>query len=282
MKSYRLAFVVAAGALFAQVDEAVAVTSATSRLQVLVPGVTVTQVCARQNGTCDFGDPNEPFNLLENLSPGSGGKVDARGDWYLPVGSISGQCGSLPLLDASVQRSSLVGPVETVLKFIGTCDGMIRMVSTVFGIQVGSVGGTALVWVYTDERDCSSGSCMAQQVELVELLEVRGLPTVQDVIPEGPQGPEGPTGPTGSTGSQGTAGPPGPQGPPGLLVTPCPDSDADGFRDCTTIPGCFSYGGACGDCNDSDPTINPRGSETKPKANKKDGKDNDCNGVVDG
>jgi len=92
-------------------------------------------------------------------------------------------------------------------------------------------------------------------------------------IVEGPAGPPGPTG---------AAGPQGPQGPPGPLLTPCPDADADGFRDCTTIPGCFPYGGACGDCNDADPTINPRGSETTPKANRHDGKDNDCNGVIDG
>jgi len=60
----------------------------------------------------------------------------------------------------------------------------------------------------------------------------------------------------------------------------CPD--ADGFRDCVTIPGCFPYGSACGDCNDTDPSINPRGSERKPPRNRHDGKDNDCNGVVDG
>ena len=37
-----------------------------------------------------------------------------------------------------------------------------------------------------------------------------------------------------------------------------------------------------GDCDDSDATINPRGNETTPKKNRHDGKDNDCNGVVDG
>ena len=36
------------------------------------------------------------------------------------------------------------------------------------------------------------------------------------------------------------------------------------------------------DCNDADATINPRGSERTPKSNRTDGKDNDCNGVVDG
>jgi hypothetical protein len=49
-----------------------------------------------------------------------------------------------------------------------------------------------------------------------------------------------------------------------------------------TIPGCFPYGGACGDCDDADRAVNPAGSERKPKPNRKDGKDNDCNGVVDG
>ncbi len=94
-----------------------------------------------------------------------------------------------------------------------------------------------------------------------------------DRIVDGPAGPPGPTGP---------AGPQGPQGPPGPLLTPCPDADADGFRDCVSIPGCFPYGGACGDCNDADPSINPRGSETTPKRNRSEGKDNDCNGVIDG
>jgi hypothetical protein len=49
-----------------------------------------------------------------------------------------------------------------------------------------------------------------------------------------------------------------------------------------TISGCFPYGGACGDCNDADATINPRGSERTPKSNRRDGKDNDCNGIIDG
>jgi len=100
-----------------------------------------------------------------------------------------------------------------------------------------------------------------------EIVRITGLTTVLDIAPEGPPGP---------------AGPQGPIGPPGPLLTPCPDSDADGFRDCVTIPGCFPYGGACGDCNDADPTINPRGSETTTKSNRHDGKDNDCNGVIDG
>ncbi len=113
-------------------------------------------------------------------------------------------------------------------------------------------------------------------------VKITGLPTLLDIIPPGPPGPEGPQGPSGPIGATGSTGPTGPQGPPGPLLTPCPDADADGFRDCLTAPGCFPYGGACGDCNDADPTINPRGSETTPKANRHDGKDNDCNGVIDG
>ena len=104
-------------------------------------------------------------------------------------------------------------------------------------------------------------------------------------LPQGPMGPPGETGPQGPSGPMGASGPSGPSGPqglPGPLLTPCPDADGDGYRDCVAIPGCFPYGGACGDCNDADPAINPRGSETTPKKNRHDGKDNDCNGVVDG
>ncbi len=119
---------------------------------------------------------------------------------------------------------------------------------------------------------CDTPYCTGP-VSKVGVIRISGLPTLLDIVPEGPPGSEGPQGPTGPT---------GPQGPPGPLLTPCPDADADGFRDCVTIPGCFPYGGACGDCNDADPTINPRGSETTPKANRHDGKDNDCSGVIDG
>ena len=68
----------------------------------------------------------------------------------------------------------------------------------------------------------------------------------------------------------------------GSRLPACHDADANGFRDYVSVPGCFPYGGAGGDCDDTDPTINPRGSELKPKANRHDGKDNDCNGTVDG
>jgi hypothetical protein len=161
----------------------------------------------------------------------------------------------------------------------------IRQYTSVLNMAVDPVSGHVYLAVHS-EKGC--GGPRDQFGSGYGIVKVSGLPTVLDVVPEGPPGPEGPTGPIGPQGPSGTAGPTGPQGatgpqgPPGPLLTPCPDADADGFRDCVTIPGCFPYGGACGDCNDADPTINPRGSETTPKANRHDGKDNNCNGVIDG
>jgi hypothetical protein len=48
----------------------------------------------------------------------------------------------------------------------------------------------------------------------------------------------------------------------------CADADSDGWTDCD------------GDCDDSDPDVNPGMNEKGQRKN--DGKDNDCNGVIDG
>jgi hypothetical protein len=151
----------------------------------------------------------------------------------------------------------------------------LRQDTEVWGMSVDAIAGR-LIFAVLSTSGCAFGNLWDEEWGLVS---ISGLPTVLDLIPAGPPGPEGPQGPAGPDGS---VGPAGPQGPPGPLLTPCPDADADGFRDCVTIPGCFPYGGACGDCDDADRAVNPAGSERKPKPNRKDGKDNDCNGVVDG
>jgi collagen triple helix repeat protein len=161
------------------------------------------------------------------------------------------------------------------------CGGSdLRQTSLIFNMASDAVNGYLYFAVWS-RKGCGSSTIG----EGYGIVRVEGLPTLLDIVPEGPPGPEGPQGSPGPTGAQGPIGPTGPQGPqglPGPLLAPCPDADADGFRDCVTIAGCFPYGGACGDCNDADPTINPRGSERTPKRNRHDGKDNDCNGVVDG
>lgn len=62
---------------------------------------------------------------------------------------------------------------------------------------------------------------------------------------------------------------------------PCPDADGDAWADCVHTKGCTPYGHPCGDCDDSDPQVNPNQSEKTPASHKKDHKDNDCNGTVD-
>ena len=39
----------------------------------------------------------------------------------------------------------------------------------------------------------------------------------------------------------------------------CPDADGDAWADCTTEPTCHPYGHPCGDCDDTDPKVNPGG-----------------------
>ena len=55
--------------------------------------------------------------------------------------------------------------------------------------------------------------------------------------------------------------------------------------DCTDVDGDYYAieGDACGqaDCDDADPNINPGVSERGPAGNCDDGKDNDCDGLVD-
>ena len=59
-------------------------------------------------------------------------------------------------------------------------------------------------------------------------------------------------------------------------------ADGDGWADCNAIPACYTYGHACGDCNDHDPEVNPNQKQRTPRRHRHDHKDNDCNGVVDG
>jgi len=102
------------------------------------------------------------------------------------------------------------------------------------------------------------------------VCRLSGLTSLHDVV-SGIPGPPGPEGPQGV---------PGPQGPPGPLIPACPDADGDGWANCN-VQGCHPYGHPCGDCNDADANVSPGGSETVPDKNKKDGKDNDCNGLID-
>jgi hypothetical protein len=222
---------------------ALAITSAVNRLADVAPGTTATVLCTYSDGRCLFGDPNAPIDLWTHWNLVAGGSVDAMGRWYYPLGKPTTGCPS-PVGGSSLLRWGLDGSQETVLTFMGECDSPSWTTTAVWGVVVDAVNGTALLEANSWEVDCSV-SCDEQ---LFEIIAITGLPKLIDTV---------------------------------SVPVPCPDADADGFRDCTTIPGCFPYGGACGDCDDSNALINPRKSETKPKANRRDGKDNDCNGVID-
>ncbi len=257
---------------------------ADDQFQLLLPGLST---AVGQNVDCATSPAPGFVCSSEWLQPGPpaariGAGADGLGNFYqiaithIPSNSI--QCG-LPLAEAfEIERLTTSG-LEVVARIprcwrYGQQDGDVQL-TELYNLLVdpaqGSVYLAVISWTYGIRQESFNG-----------IIRILGLPTILDLIPAGPPGPEGPQGPTGPTGGTGAQGPAGPQGPPGPLLTPCPDADADGFRDCVTISGSFPYGGACGDCNDADSTINARGSETTPKANRHDGKDNDCNGVIDG
>ncbi len=250
------------------VDPTPAINSGLNRIEVLAPGLTVTLVCTRGDGSCLVGDPNHPIDILDGIA-GDGPSIDATGAWYGGGGgTIIGSCGGSGIGEGFLSRGRLDGTGEPLLRAFDVCDGTLRT-STSFGDpRIDLVHGTALVLVFSSEAECPlpGPGCIGGD-DLAELILIEGLPRLLDLLPAGPQGPQGP---------------PGEQGPPGPLIPACPDADADAFRDCVTIPGCSPYGGACGDCDDSDALTNPRGSETRPNSHRNDGKDNDCNGTVDG
>ncbi len=255
-----------------------AITSVADRAQFYLPGLSARVSCTVIQGVCFWAtDPNREIDLADPntyAAAPSGPQVgsgvlgrDALGNLYVFKGG-SVPCGIVPgaenLQQISVFRIRSDDIAEAVFRVPARCDATEVLDAQVVGYALDPAHGRLILSVLT--RDWAAPGIP----QVTELLEITGLPTLLDVLPPGPPGPEGPQGLS------------GPQGPPGPLLTPCPDADADGFRDCVTILSCFPYGGACGDCNDADPTINPRGSETTPKTNRHDGKDNDCNGVIDG
>ncbi len=250
------------------------VTSAAELFVSAVPGLTVTDFCVEDG--CAFG------TFLNTQLYSAGGSLlltDAHGwvysnppgNWpYTGTLCVIGSTTYFPR-EVSLYRVSPAGLVELLGTFRDRCEGdHVRVVNAIYGFGLDAINGELHLTLNVLHQ--APGGTRTARVHTI----ISGLPTVLDIVPSGPPGPEGPAGAAGPLGPQGL------QGPPGPLITPCPDADADGFRDCVTLPGCFPYGGACGDCNDADPTINPRGSETTPKTNRHDGKDNDCNGVIDG
>jgi len=64
----------------------------------------------------------------------------------------------------------------------------------------------------------------------------------------------------------------------------CPDLDENGDNvlDCCMLEMNAPFGKSEGDCNDTDPDVNPNGTEGDPESGgQEDGIDNDCNGTVD-
>lgn len=261
------------------------------RAIIQVPGITLTEVCRDDypgTSSCTVGDPNGESFRWGDESTDKGVGIDAAGAWYKTETRAVGWCGNTYasnalITDGHLMRAWLSGAVEPLIRFAGSCENnTLADHVEIDNIEIDPVNGKALLLVSVQRRICDQNGCSPNGTVIQQVLEVGGLPRTIDMIPAGTPGstgPQGPEGPTGATGPQGTTGP---QGPPGPLLTPCPDADADGFRDCVTLAGCFPYGAACGDCNDADRLINPVGSERTPKRNRTDGKDNDCNGVVDG
>jgi len=270
----------------------------------LVPGIATSDFCVSTGTGAPPVGPGCAALPYFTHAPTYLERVDSAGLLYLkdvPETSIGLCCDNSQceqLIEYSLLRQTPSGDVESFGAFRDQCvpgtPTYRRSARPTFHLHNDPVlgldpiaGVLYVVVALANEQPCCQAGPSAESV-----VKVSGLPTLFDVIPQGPSGPSGPAGAPGSDGPTGSSGPSGPVGPSGIqgpigppgsagpLLTPCPDADADGFRDCT-VPSCFPYGGACGDCNDHDPTINPRGSETTPKANRHDGKDNDCNGVVD-
>lgn len=232
-----------------------ALTPPSARITDLAPGLTITVLCSAAcdstscGGNCSSGDPNDP---LEPMGLGSQGaaQVDAAGWWYMPWQSDPLTCGIWEPTRQSLRRWRADGTSEILFRIEGECIvvGSSIIDVSIYGLYLDPFAGSVILPIDVSERSCTPGFGCSPVATSYELIEISGLPRLSDTI---------------------------------STPTPCPDADADAFRDCVTTQGCSPYGGACGDCDDSNPTINPRGSEAKPPANRGDGKDNDCNGTVD-
>jgi hypothetical protein len=252
------------------------------QFQFLQPGLSVSVEADLGSSVCD---PNHyiPF-LCDGTTDERGFGTDANGAFYQgsfvlipwatePFCDYGGQ--TVGAYEIGRRAGGISEPVLRVIQCVVFPGTNLVQNTNVDRVFIDGFGGRVYLGISTVLEEYLGGPWhLVYSTRAV--VVVSGLTSLLAVVPNGPPGPQGPPGPTGSP------GPAGPQGPPGPILTPCPDADADGFRDCVTGSGCFPYGGACGDCNDADPLINPRGSETKPKANRRDGKDNDCNGLVDG
>jgi len=290
MSFYRPAFVVAVVAVIALVTSTP--TSAQSFLadqfQLLDPSLSLTIISETGSDPCAVGLP--AVQLF--CGDGALSAVDVMGNLYTGATTAPAYVVWRARISAVPAETLLYVPDNVmVCHYTGTpCPGCaagldLRQITFSKGAAFDSFGGHLNLGVRS-ELWCSDYTTLVDRRWGV--VTISGFPDIQTVVPHGPTGPEGPTGSAGATGAAGPTGasgplgPSGPQGPPGPFTPACPDADADGFRDCTSILGCNPYGGACGDCNDHDPTINPRGNETTPKLNRHDGKDNDCNGIIDG
>ena len=248
-----------------------------------LPGLVAEDVCVADTippdptnaRVCDFGPfPGTLAKQQLSLEERANLNVDAQGAVYLDIGPPGDTLVGAPCLATfgiftnPVQRLQLSGEIELVGEFRDACvPGQYVRRINIMASQLDSINGILYVRGMLRNQNTSGNSDFKYFI-----VRVSGLPTVFDEIPEGPPGPAGPAG---------SQGPEGPQGPPGPLIPACPDADGDAWADCVTDPTCNPYGHPCGDCDDSDPNVNPNGSESDPSGNKTDGKDNDCNGVVD-
>ena len=165
-------------------------------IEVLDPGVSVRLICTLENGSCLFGDPNDPLDFYNANAVGSetinfpakASTLGPLGESYVFRSVFTGPLSCAPP-GANTHRHEFLrvftdGRVEPVFALSPTCVGDIL---TEFLVRpqliMDAVNGRSQFSFRTIRDDCSNPQNCIELEVVHEVIEVSGLPSLLDIIP---------------------------------------------------------------------------------------------------